>query len=669
MNEIETKAVETYKKNLLYFEKYQKAVYAKLAAFDSALEQNLYQLKYDLVFKEDYFDVVELGTGNYLYSSSSDVYASSASDSIDLKKESNAFETFIHIDIKEEELVKFEQVDITENNLSGFAPLLHYINKNSPCSSDLKRIEKFIFFGTGLGTHIISIDKKINAKVYLIIEDDLELFKLSLFTTPYYELAVKSQLFFSVFDSKEEFTCPALEFLHTQFYYNHYIKYFHMLSHNEEKLKEFHLKVASQSHNLFFYNNILKQYLKPLEYIEENFNFLNILKTQFSSSVLSKPVLLLAAGPSLQKNIKWLKENHSKFIVVALSATLSILEKEEIPPDVVTHLDGFDTSVAHFTKLNSLDFLKNTLFLMSARTPTKIINQLTKKNIFLFENGTSYKKNFGNLSAPCVGSTSYLLLLALDIKELYLLGLDLALDSESGSSHSEGHEYAKKLDLGSAQEHKDVLMFKDSVITTRGNFKQSVYTTPEYKLSIDSVNASSTGFKKSDQFVYNLNDGAHFTNTIAQNTSNLKTETLPALNKSLLRREISQLFTNNSSNQATQDELQDLQSRFEHALKVKSLILTQQNEAFDSSDAFLDSLITLFSRLTSSSSTIEHDLALVYQEYFRFIYPFIFDFFNTQGLSHHQDHAERINQLLCAQLLRIASAYRQGLSFAQETKK
>lgn len=669
MNEIETKAVETYKKNLLYFEEHQKLVYAKLAAFDSALEQNHYQSKYDLVFKDDYFDVIELSTGNYLYSSSSNAYASSASDSIDLKKESNAFETFIHIDLKEEELLTFEQVDITENNLSGFASILHYINKSTPHPSDLKRIEKFIFFGTGLGTHIISIDKKINAKVYLIIEDDLELFKLSLFTAPYYKLAEKSQLFFSIFDSKEEFTRPALEFLQTQFYYNHYIKYFHMLSHNEEKLKEFHLKVASQSHNLFFYNTILKQYLKPLEYLKGGYNFLNILKTHFSSSMRAKPVLLLAAGPSLQKNIKWLKENHSKFIIVALSATLSILEKEDIPPDIVTHLDGFDTSVVHFTKLNSFDFLKNTLFLMSARTPTEIISRLSKKNIFLFENGTSYKKDFGNLSAPCVGSTSYLLLLALDARELYLLGLDLALDSETGSSHSDGHQYAKKLDLSSAHEHEDVVMFKDSVIKTRGNFKESVYTTPEYKLSIDSINVSSTGFKKSDQNVYNLNDGANFTNTIPQNIDDVKTDTFPAADKSLLRHEISQLFIKNSSNRATEDELQGLHSRFEHASKIKNIILAQENARFDSPDTFLDSLISLLNRLTSSSSNIEHDLALVYQEYFRFIYPFIFDFFNTQGLSHKEEHKAEINTLLCTQLLRIASAYMQGLSFAQETKK
>jgi hypothetical protein len=149
---IENKIVETFNKNMEYFKKNQLNLYSKLASFDSAVEQGLYTNKYDLVFKNNYFDVKEFATNNYLYSDNSNKYA----------------------------------YDVSKK----------FINS----------IDKFIFFGVGLGVHINQIDKNVNAQSYLIIEDDLELFKLSTFVTPYYELAKKSELYFSVFEEDNEFS-------------------------------------------------------------------------------------------------------------------------------------------------------------------------------------------------------------------------------------------------------------------------------------------------------------------------------------------------------------------------------------------------------------------------------------------------------------------------------
>lgn len=155
---IEDTIVETFNKNMEYFEQNQPNIYSKLASFDSAVEQGLYTNKYDMVFNNNYFDVRELSTNKYLYSDNSNKYAYEVSKKFD----------------------------------------------NS--------VDKFIFFGIGLGLHIDQIDKKVNAKSYLIIEDDLELFKLSTFITPYYELVKRSELYFSVFEGDEEFSNIVTEF-------------------------------------------------------------------------------------------------------------------------------------------------------------------------------------------------------------------------------------------------------------------------------------------------------------------------------------------------------------------------------------------------------------------------------------------------------------------------
>ena len=66
-------------------------------------------------------------------------------------------------------------------------------------------MDKFIFMGTLLGRHIPKIANKINASSYLILERNLEIFRLSLFTVDYTILGGKGAIF-SIMDStsKEE---------------------------------------------------------------------------------------------------------------------------------------------------------------------------------------------------------------------------------------------------------------------------------------------------------------------------------------------------------------------------------------------------------------------------------------------------------------------------------
>jgi len=282
---------------------------------------------------------------------------------------------------------------------------------------------------------------------------------------------------------------------------------------------------------------------------------------------------------------------------------------------------------------------------------------LPKNNIFFYENGTSYKPSFGNLSAPCVGATSYLLLLAFGVKEMYLLGLDLALDSKTGSTHASGHEYQEDLDLDKTNVDENTLVFRNSVLKVNGNFQDTVYTTPNFLLSINSINSTSTGFKKANQNVYNLNDGAAFDNTIALKTDFIDVTKMQNIDKAILKKELHKKFKDNSSNKATKDELKAINKRFDNALIIKNIILEQDNFSFLIYEEYLDSLQNLIQKLISKNSESGHDLALIYQEYFRLISTFIFDFFNSKNLQDKYKHANEINHLLCTQLLRIVDSY------------
>ncbi|MCF6340353.1 MAG: DUF115 domain-containing protein [Sulfurimonas sp.] len=649
-----------YLRNLKYFEINHKNVYSKITALESAISQNLYQNRYDLVYKDTYFDIIELHSSNFLYQSSSIEYAKTVSNSINYKKDSNLFKTYKEFEINKNKLHEYENHGIVEHHINGIAPILNYINSNS-ISMPMNKIHKFIFFGVGIGNHITEVANKINSDIYFIVEDDLELFKLSMFITPYYKLAKKSTLLFSVFDSKDEFNNISEIFLNLEFYHNHYLKYFIMLNHSEEKLKEFHIKIISLSHNLFYYNSILGQYLQPLYYLKNNFNFLNILKSQINDNLGNKPVLFLSAGPSLKKDIKWVKENQNKFLIVALSAVLSILEDENIIPDIVTHLDGFEIAQIHFKKLKSLKFLKNTTFLISARTNTNITNKLNKKNIFFFENGTNYKKELGNLSAPCVGSTTFLLLLALGVQNMYLLGLDLALDSQTGKSHSDGHELQEEVDLQKVDEHEDNMAFRNTAIKAEGNFKNTVFTTPDFSLSAESINATTVGFKQKSQNIYNLGDGILFKNTLPIKIKEINLKSLQNIDKNKLKINLLNTFTLNSTDSMQDDELRLIKKYCKYCKKIKRIIEIQQDIAFNNEKTFNSLLINTYSKLTYKLNEQVPDLALVYQEFFKLIYPFIFDFFNIKNLNDKEKHMNEVNKILCKQLLKIVQSYEDGL--------
>lgn len=67
----------------------------------------------------------------------------------------------------------------------------------------MKKIEKFIFLGTLLGRHIPRIAQKVDAEAYLVLERNIEIFRLSLFTVDYTILAQKGVVF-SIMDNQYE---------------------------------------------------------------------------------------------------------------------------------------------------------------------------------------------------------------------------------------------------------------------------------------------------------------------------------------------------------------------------------------------------------------------------------------------------------------------------------
>ncbi|MEK6659143.1 MAG: hypothetical protein AABY36_05625, partial [Campylobacterota bacterium] len=243
----------------------------------------------------------------------------------------------------------------------------------------------------------------------------------------------------------------------------------------------------------------------------------------------------------------------------------------------------------------------------------------------------------------------------------YLLGLDLALDKETGQTHSVNHPQTRELDISSISEEKDTMIFNDNIVEVDGNFGQKVYTTSGFAISIDSINATSLGFKKNTQLVYNLSDGARFANTIPLQPSNLILDNSEEIDKEILYHDILNEFRTNSSDEPSDDEYELTQNMLTNALEIKNKIYDWQNLSFRKSDEFLASFASLMKELYSVKNPVGYDLAFINQEYLRLVAQYIFDYFNNSQMTNEKNRVQTLHKMLSLHLLNITTLYIRGL--------
>ncbi|NOR57353.1 MAG: hypothetical protein GQ474_02405, partial [Sulfurimonas sp.] len=187
---------------MLYLTKEHPKLAQDVNNLDLAIQNNIHAAQYDLEYVNGNFDIKDINSGKYMYSKHANDFANDTAKKITFDKANGSIECLSIIDISKIHLENREELKYKEDVYS----LMKYHVNNVSNTNIMKKMKKFIFIGVGLGLHITQIDKKVNATDYLIVEDNLEIFKLSLFTTDYYDIAKKSRLTFSILEDNITFT-------------------------------------------------------------------------------------------------------------------------------------------------------------------------------------------------------------------------------------------------------------------------------------------------------------------------------------------------------------------------------------------------------------------------------------------------------------------------------
>ncbi|EAK0950207.1 motility associated factor glycosyltransferase family protein [Campylobacter lari] len=198
-------------------------------------------------------------------------------------------------------------------------------------------------------------------------------------------------------------------------------------------------RISNNMDKTFFKSfRMQKQFLLNLPITLKNPPFVRFV---YENKAKNKSVIVVCAGPSLNKQLELLKAYQDDYVIFALDAIYKILLKNEIYPDFVFSLDESDKCFHFYEGLSCGK--NNTIFILGTSLHKKLINSINKEKnkIFILSN-LDYKKqfslnDFGYLNfGTNVAHFAYNFAISLGFLNVIMIGQDLAF-GDDGNSHAD----------------------------------------------------------------------------------------------------------------------------------------------------------------------------------------------------------------------------------------
>ncbi|ELP9120959.1 motility associated factor glycosyltransferase family protein [Campylobacter lari] len=183
---------------------------------------------------------------------------------------------------------------------------------------------------------------------------------------------------------------------------------------------------------------IYKQFLSNVPLVLQNIPFQRFI---YENKGKNKSVIVVCAGPSLNKQLELLKACQDDYVIFALDATYKTLLKNEIYPDFVFSMDIGEKCKCFYKDLPFNP--KEPIFILSGSINKELILTLKnkKQKIYILQNLDYQQKfnlnDFGYLDIGInVAHFAYNFAIALGFSNVIIIGQDLAFNKE-GNSHAD----------------------------------------------------------------------------------------------------------------------------------------------------------------------------------------------------------------------------------------
>lgn len=187
---------------------------------------------------------------------------------------------------------------------------------------------------------------------------------------------------------------------------------------------------------------IYKQFLANIPSILENIPFQRFI---YENKAKNKSVIVVCAGPSLNKQLELLKAYQDDYVIFSLDATYKTLLKNEIYPDFVFSMDIYEECASFYENLPLNK--KEPICIVSSAVDQSLMKILEKKEnkIFILKNLDYQQKfnlnEFGYLDIGInVAHFAYSFAIALGFVNVIMIGQDLAFN-EKGNSHADASNF------------------------------------------------------------------------------------------------------------------------------------------------------------------------------------------------------------------------------------
>ena len=225
------------------------------------------------------------------------------------------------------------------------------------------------------------------------------------------------------------------------------------------------------------------------------------------------PAIIVAAGPSLNKNIKELKRAKGKAFIIAVDTAIKPLASEKIIPDMFAIVDGRKP-----LELINTEDAKKIPLLTSISAANSVLSFHTGKKFFYNEgyvyiNSMFYRNGESIETVACGGSvatSAFALAFMIGIDTIILVGQDLALTGNK--THADG-TFQEKMETIDTSHSIMVPGNIEKEVPTRGDFKmylewynQYIKDCKEYRKQFKVINATEGGAKIDGTEVMTLKD-------------------------------------------------------------------------------------------------------------------------------------------------------------------
>lgn len=651
MQSIEDKAILNYQENMKFFEEKHTRLHGMLVALETLLNEGKYPQKYELEYKNSYFDVLELSSQTYLYNQDSKKYSDTLIEGISFKKDDQVFESFYNFNYNPEAVGLLKKADAYFPH-STTAEIISYHQENIDVSMNMMKVYKFIFIGVGLGLHIKNIIKKISAEVILITDNDIELFRLSMFTCNYKEALGSKTAFFSIAQNPLEFAATFQSFFEIAIIRNHYLKFSLFSSKDQGTIKEIQKSILTRPEKCYSHSRLLEKSKNLINRLNKDYKFLNLQKKVSETFFDDKPILVLGAGPSLHAEVEWLKSNYKDFVIVAPLAAVQVLYKLNISPDIVVHIDeNVPLAKRELDSFDDKNFFNNSVFIFTASVAEIFFDTFEKEQIYLLEDRTSYKLNHCFIDAASVGEACYGIALSFTNKDMYILGLDLAL-GDDGSSHAKDHSDYVSIDTSSVGQVSESETLDRAVTEIKGNFRSKVKTIPLLAMSIPVVNIHTQNLKSENQKIYNLSDGAFFENTIPAHSADIHLG--HPIERSNFKSQLITLFDSYSSMSLSKEEIEELIAKKGRLTHYHDSLTAFKESSSANEELLMQNYVKLLDSMVNYHQDELHQIMI---NYLLNTTTYISDFFNTKELKNKKTHIKKIKKIIIALMEKVIKAY------------